>query len=72
MQPNTHLCVCDGAGSLALLGQEEAYGHEEFMHAAAELLLVLTARGQRKQPPRLDNVLKDVLCRLGNQHHSND
>lgn len=59
-----HLCVRDRARPLALLRQEEADRHEEFMHTAAKLFLVLASGGESKQPPRLDNVLEDVLSRL--------
>ena len=51
-------------GPLALLGQEEAHGQEQLLDAAAELVLVLPARGQGEQPPGLHDVLEQVLLCL--------
>lgn len=61
----SHLCLGDGGGAFVLLRQEEADGHEEFVDADAELLLVLAARGQREEAAGLDDVLEDVLAGLG-------
>lgn len=60
----SHLCLGDGGGAFVLLRQEEADGHEEFVDADAELLLVLAARGQREEAAGLDDVLEDVLAGL--------
>lgn len=65
----SHLRLRDGPRALVLLRQKEADGHEQLVHAAAELLLVLSPRGQREEPPRLDNILENVLRRLGNQEN---
>lgn len=54
----------DGGGAFVLLRQEEADGHEEFVDADSELLLVLAARGQREEAAGLDDVLEDVLAGL--------
>lgn len=64
MFKQSHLCVCHRAGPFVLLRQEEANGHEEFVHTAAKLFVILAPCGECKQPPRLDNVFKDVLCCL--------
>lgn len=60
----SHLCLGDGGGAFVLLRQEEADGHEEFVDADSELLLVLAARGQREEAAGLDDVLEDVLAGL--------
>lgn len=65
-QKQAYLCVCDGADAFALVGEEEVDGFEEFMDGAAELLLALTPGGSGIEPPRLDDVLEDILrCLVG-------
>lgn len=64
---HAYLCLCDGAGALVLLGEEEADGHEELVDADAELVLVLAARGQREEPTGLDDVFEDVFGGLRGQ-----
>lgn len=63
----SHLCLGHGSGAFVLLRQEEADGHEEFVDADSELLLVLAARGQGEEAAGLDDVLEDVLAGLKEQ-----
>lgn len=65
----SHLSLRDGPRALVLQRQKEADGHEQLVHAAAELFLILSPRRQREESPRLDNILENVLCRLGNQQN---
>lgn len=64
MRNPLHLSLGDGGGAFAVLRQEEADGHEEFVDADTELLLVLAARGQREEAAGLDDVLEDVFAGL--------
>lgn len=60
----SYLGLRQRSGSFALLGQEEAHGHQELVDAAAELLFMLPAGGQGEQPPGLDDVLENIFLRL--------